>query len=166
MKTSTELTTPGAQRARMVLDSYDADEGNRVSRLLADLADYCHETGLAPISTIAVTAEGMATERRKTIVSESARIVAFSIRRLESDLEALSAMVEPPPGEGDRIGDEIAALREHLVRLVPVHAPEWKLYENAIDLYGILFPRCSRAVGLARCTGLVLDGSSDCGGHR
>ncbi len=166
IKTAPVLDSPGAQRARMVLDSYDPDEANRVFRLLADLADYCHEAGLAPLPTIAVSAEGLAVERRRTIVSESARLVAFSIRRLESDLDELRGMAEPPPGEGDRIADEIAALREHLSKLVFVHDPEHKTYADSVELYGIRYPRCVRALGIARCTGLVLDDSNDCGNHR
>lgn len=100
-----------------------------------------------------------------TIVSESARLVAFSIRRLESDLENLRRLVEPPPGEGDRLADEIGALRAHLTKLVPIHDPENVLFDDRVELYGIRFPRCSRAVGIVRCTGLVLDGSTDCGAH-
>lgn len=96
---------------------------------------------------------------------ETGRTVAFSIRRLESDLDELRSMVEPPPGEGDRIGDAISALRTHLLTLVPVHAPEWELYADRVEVFGIRYPRCSRAVGIVRCSGVVLDGSTDCGGH-
>lgn len=37
---------PGAQRAEMLLQFYDPDEQNRLYRVLADLADYCHEKDL------------------------------------------------------------------------------------------------------------------------
>jgi hypothetical protein len=56
----------GAQRAAMALDAYDRDpESNRLFRLLADLADYCHEAGFRPVSAIAASAEHAAAHRRR-----------------------------------------------------------------------------------------------------
>lgn len=63
------LTTGGAQRAAMVLAHYDSDPRDRVARLLADLAEYCTDARLAPLPTIAVTAQQMANQRRERIAA-------------------------------------------------------------------------------------------------
>jgi hypothetical protein len=60
------ITSPGAQRAQMVLDGYDPEPG-AVFRLLADLADWCHEEpDVNPLPEIAPLAEIYASERRSS----------------------------------------------------------------------------------------------------
>lgn len=36
---------------------------------------------------------------------------------------------------------------------------------NTVEVDGKVYPRCVRALGIARCCGWVADGAKDCGGH-
>jgi len=46
------------------------------------------------------------------------------------------------------------------------HRPDVAVYADRVVIAGATYPRCSRALGIARCGGAVtVLGASDCGGH-
>jgi len=46
-------------------------------------------------------------------------------------------------------------------------SPAWapRVYADTVEVEGVVYPRCVRAVGITRCTGYVTDGGDDCGSH-
>lgn len=63
LPSTTDVTSGGAQRARMVLDFYDRSSHQAFADVVADLADYALEVGL-DFELIAVIAYGRARTRR------------------------------------------------------------------------------------------------------
>lgn len=99
---------------------------------------------------------------------DARRVVAIrtasEIAKLERRLARLAEVLEAPPGEGDVVGDEIEELERRLLEFAD--RPDVQVYAERVLVHGHAFVRCSRALGLARCSGAVAPGSADCGGHQ
>lgn len=96
-----------------------------------------------------------------------ARLIASAIREIRRQSDELSSLAEPPAGEGDRLADAELSLRRSLLEL-PIFGGSTDLvrvYRHDVDVAGIRFPRCSRALGLDRCHGIVAPGAVQCSGH-
>lgn len=98
------LRTYGSQRAGMVLNHYDPDPDERLSRLLTDLAEWADDAGVPDFLLVATCARQRADERRRYI----------EVKRPTAELEDDETEVESCPECGRRVAYSVARGYRHL----------------------------------------------------